>query len=245
MFHCKHGTPHQHSTVLESKICWGIIAPARPTSVIPPAPPAPAVRMSSPRQRSWLSDLGHPESETVAWTYDQASAKITELTTSAPRRPRMSDDPRLPMVKALIEMVPDGYYAVQAESGAHIDFLRISRPKKRQYAGTTKIQTQHGPNLDVEAVLWPSGQWSIYKRGVIDMLMLLVADSHTAARRYATKKGRCMRCTADLTDRRSRHYGIGPECEKARPWAIEEVDEMNDGHSYEWLAARNLVTVND
>jgi hypothetical protein len=200
--------------------------------------------MISDPQKKYLRDLGfHGFND--GWTYDQASAKITELT-SQPRRTRMSDDPRLNMVKALIDMVPDGYYAVQAESGAHIDFLRISRPKKKQYAGTTKVQTQHGPNLDVEAVLWPKGNWSVYKHGIVDMLMLLVTDHHGAAVRYAEKKGRCMRCTADLTDKRSRHYGIGPECEMKSGWAwvIEEKDERAGG-SYESLLHRGLVTVND
>lgn len=158
----------------------------------------------------------------------------------------MTEDPRLNMVKALIDLVPSGYFAVQTESGAHIDFLRISRPTKKQYAGTTKVQTQHGPNLDVEAVLWPSGKWSVYKRGVIEMLMLLVADIHTAAVRYAEKMHTCMRCNAELTDPRSRHYGIGPECElkMGYGWVIEEKDERAGG-SYEYLLARGLVTVND
>lgn len=245
MFYCSNGAKHQHSSVYESKVCWGVIAPARPTPVVPPAP---AVRMISPRQKTYLLDLGF-DAFNDRWTYDEASAKITELTRQ-PRRTAVTVDPRLEMVKALIDLVPNGYYAVQREAGAHIDFLRISRPTKKQYAGTIKVQTQHGSGygrrLDVEAVLWPSGKWSVYKSGVIDMLLLLVADQHTAAVRYAEKLGCCMRCTADLTDRRSRHYGIGPECE-TKPgwgWVIEEKDDRAGG-SFEYLAARGLVTVND
>jgi hypothetical protein len=199
MFYCHNGAKHQHNTVTESKICWGLITPARPTPHVPPAP-APSVRMSSPRQRNWLADLGVHRGVSIRWTYDEASAEITRLTSTTPRRSAVTQDPRLDMVKAMIDLVPDGYYAVQQQAGDHIDFLRISRPKKRQYAGTTKVQTQHGPTLDVEAVLWPSGKWSVYKNGVVDMLMLLVTDHHTAAVRYAEKLHRCMRCTAELTD---------------------------------------------
>lgn len=245
MFYCPNGAKHQHSSVHESKICWGLITPARPTPVITPSVAAPAVRMISPRQKTYLVDLGVPPDVTERWTYDEASAKITEFT-SRPRRTAVTEDPRLNMVKALIDLVPNGYFAVQKEAGAHIDFLRISRPVKKQYAGTVKVQTQHGPSLDIEAVLWPSGKWSVYKWGVVDMLMLLVSDFHTAAKRYASKKGCCMRCTADLTDKRSRHYGIGPECElkDGWAWAVDEKDEEMGG-SYEYLVARGLVTVND
>jgi hypothetical protein len=47
-----------------------------------------------------------------------------------------------------------------------------------------------------------------------------------------------------LTDDRSRHYLIGPDCDDKPQWkwVIEEVDDKNDGLSYEQLVARGLPT---
>jgi hypothetical protein len=133
------------------------------------------------------------------------------------------------MIAGLIDLVPDGYYAVQSYEGGHVDFLRISRPKKRQYAGSIKVQTQHGGfgdgKFNVRAAFWlGSKTLSVYYEPIVDMLLLLVADHQSAAVRYAEKASRCLRCNAKLTDERSRHYHIGPECEKLRPDVIEAID---------------------
>lgn len=146
----------------------------------------------------------------------------------APQRPV---DPRHEMIAGLLPMVRDGYYAVQEYDGGHVDFLRISRPKKNKFATAIKVQTVHGNPMSVKlsdavAALWPSGTLSMYNRSgrIEDMLLLLVADSQNAARLYAQKMEHCCRCNASLTDDRSRHYGIGPECEKHWPHIIEIVD---------------------
>lgn len=153
-------------------------------------------------------------------------------------------DPRLDLIKGMIDLVPDGYYATQKESGATVDFLRISRPTRGKFAGTLKVQTQHSERWENVLILWPGGTWSTFDFRAIDMLLLVIADHHTCARRYSVELQACCRCNTQLTDDRSRHYLIGPECEKHWPWALEEVDNMEEnlGLTYEQLVDRGLPT---
>lgn len=243
-FICKNGSTHSHQTVIESKICWGILRP--------PAPPTPVVDLITKRQRDYIEVLGGDLTYAAKLNKAEASDYISKLRMipkpmPVPEEKKRVTDPRLDMLKGLIDMIPTGYYAVTPQSGAHIDFLRLSRPKvtaRTQFRGSLKIQTQHGPSLDLAAVLWQSGNWSIYKNTVIDMLMLLVTDHHTAAMRYAKEIGTCMRCNAELTDDRSRHYGIGPECETKMGWGwvIPVTDERN-GMSFEVMRSRGLINL--
>jgi hypothetical protein len=141
--------------------------------------------------------------------------------TSAPNR-KTTKVP-LPMLKA----VDSGYYASRPDSNTPYTFFRISRPKptsKSKFRGALKIQTQHGPELRTDMVLWPSGQISVYDKRMEDDLLLVVVDPHGCARAYAAELGRCCRCNTELTDERSRFYGIGPECEKYWPHIIAEVE---------------------
>ena len=236
---CKNGAEHLHHSVTESKICWGVIPPpalprtsaftAGPSSLPPVEPP----KMVTLAQLEYIEKLGGPGARQAAThlTRKSASALIDELKKQpkeAPVEP-VKPDPKKAMVAGLLNMVPDGNYAVQEYDGGHVDFLRISRPKTGKYRGAIKVQTQHGSYGDGKyndrAALWlNSGILSVYYQPITDMLLLLVADHLGAAMRYAVKSSRCCRCNAKLTDDRSRKYGIGPECEKLRPDVIEAVD---------------------
>ncbi len=270
------GTSHYHSSVQESKVCYGLVpSPALTTvtkpssgpSVLPGGQPAWHNREVSERQLWKLEQIGGAACAKAAkyLTRGQASALIDELlhpekevkVTQPDPTPKCNDcgqrgfhltgcsynrsatvpaarpkDPRHEMISGLLSMVPDGYYAVHEYDGGHVDFLRVSRPKKHKYAGSIKVQTVTGSYGNVklkaepDAALWPSGTFSVYDRSgrTEDKLLLLVADSQGAARRYARLLGHCCRCNASLTDDRSRHYGIGPECEKQWPHIIEQVD---------------------
>lgn len=222
---CNNGPHHTHHSVTESKICWGILkAPTPPVAALPP------VKMVTPAQLSYIENLGGNRHAARNLTRKAASELIDDLKkgthmTAIPQpAPARTVDPKVAMIAGLIDAIPDGYFAVEEYDGGHVDFMRISRPKRNKYAGSIKIQTQHGDRLEVRAAKWPSGTLSIYDQRVVRMLLLLVADYRTASMRYARKLGRCCRCNAELTDDRSRHYGIGPECEKVFPWVIEEVD---------------------
>lgn len=239
MYICKNPVKpfHEHATVYEGRVCWGLIKTG----------PAPDPITS--KQLKFIVDLGGDEGFAKTLTKEKASQYIRELLakpqlkkeepvpTATTRPPQ---DKRLVMLASLMEPIRDGYYATQLEDGAKINFLRISRPKHRRsgkahWAGSVKIQTQHGPRLENAAALWPEGRWWIGDNRVIEMLMLLVVDQSGCAMRYARELGRCCRCNAELTDERSRHYGIGPECEKQRPDIIARVDELHDGTPFEYL----------
>lgn len=245
---CKNGSVHKHETVFESKLCWGIIKP--PPS---PTPPAPVVRYATGPQLKLVGDLNGDKLYAAKLTVPKCSEYIDQLKAARKEAPKVdaTPDPRLRMVEGLITQIPDGYYAVQRDAGEAITFLRISRPKptsRSRYAGALKIQTQHGPRLQDDAVQWPSGRWSFYNYGegwMLDKLLLLCSDHFSAALRYAHKLNHCMRCNTELTDDRSRHYGIGPECETKNGWGwvIDRTDDMHDGLSFETLRARGLINL--
>jgi hypothetical protein len=253
MFTCKNPARpvHQHSLVIEAKQCWGLIPGFQAPT--PPAPVAPAVRYATPRQIAFVKDLGGDEVRAQAMTISECSAYIDVLKKAPKETPvtatPAAPDPRLTMIEGLITMIPDGYYALQADSGDDITFMRLSRPKptrSRPNPMQLKIQTQHGPRLEELAAQWPSGKWSFYKYSqgwTLDKLLLLCADHHTSAMRYAKELGKCCRCNCELTDPRSRHYGIGPECETKNGWGwvIDVVDSRHDGRSFETLLHLGLI----
>jgi len=269
------GTQHYHSSVQESKVCYGLApSSALPTATVPSSGPSALtpswhLRPVSDKQLWKLEQLGGSACAKAAKYLNrgQASALIDELlhpekeakvtqpdpTPAPPPSPKCAEcgqqgfhltgcsfnrraarpvDPRHAMIAGLLTMVPDGYYAVHEYEGGPIDFMRVSRPKKNKYAGAIKVQTVMGSWMNVrlkgepDAALWPSGSLSVYDRSgrVEDRLLLLVADAQGAARRYAKKLGHCCRCNASLTDEKSRHYGIGPECVKHWPHIVEQVD---------------------
>lgn len=240
------GTTHTHETVMDSKICYGIIQPPPPLPVVRPHEVHATRYGITDRQLHYIVNiLGGDEvlakslTKTAASTYiDRLKLGVKPVTAepwTPPAPAKRPTDPRLDLLKGIISMIPDGYFATQTEEGAKVNFVRLSHPKRNKLAGALKIQTQHAERLETEAVLWPSGNWSIYKSSIIDILMLLVVDHRTAALRYGHESRRCTRCNTSLTDGPSLHYGIGPICDKIWPWVIDMVDEANDGKCYEQL----------
>lgn len=231
---------HQHVTVEEAKLCWGLIKP--PAPVIPVYhDPKDRPGSMTPRQRRYLKDLGASELDLHHEGFELSINQASHLIDTLKKGPAVTtpthehqppappvEDSRITMLKALIGVVPPGYYAVHpidSENEEDYTFFRLSIPKSGVYKGCTKVQTQHSDDLIDRVYIWPSGRWTVKSNAVLDDLLLLVTDHHTAARKYAEKIGRCMRCNKALTDDRSRHYGIGPDCEQVWTWVIPTVDE--------------------
>lgn len=238
MFTCKNGTQHQHTTTYESRVCWGLITlPALPTPPVYTPPPSFKSLVTEP-QLSYIRKLGGDMSKTTSMTRLMASDYIDQLKRAGRKVQQKIADPREAMLAELIKKVPDGYFCTQMDGNAKMNFVRISRPKvgKKTWGGAIKIQTQHGPRLEVAAAVWPSGSFSIYDQDILDILMLLVSDYRSCALRYAKELNHCCRCNLELTDERSRHYGIGPICDKIWTWVIDLVDDQNDGKSFEELS---------
>lgn len=244
---------HLHETVEQVKICYGLV------TSIPVTVPVPNEFHSGPtdRQLKYVEFLKGDPVHAAKLSVRECSDYIKQLKTGGrsvtpeptppppppvvpiasswqPRVPRLPDL-RLSLLQGLLSSVPDGMFAVQPEEGAHTTFMRISHPKNGRLAGCLKIQTLHSETLTDALIQWPSKSWSVFKPLVIDALMLLVVDWKSAAILFGRELGRCCRCGKALTDDRSRHYSIGPVCDKIWTSIIDTVDAQNDGKSYEDL----------
>lgn len=175
----------------------------------------------TPKQRDEVKRLGGDVGRTyragqnrgtVSDYIDQLKKGTATVTDpmKAPNRTKTS----IPM--EFLTSVPDGYYASRPDSDHEYTFFRVSHPKSGQYKDTMKIQTQHGPDLDLFMVIWPSGALTVYDKRWEDDFLLVTVDQKGCAIAYAEKIGRCCLCGTELTDARSRWYGIGPDCEKKK-----------------------------
>lgn len=247
---CKNGTEHSHESVAESRRCWqGRYAPvaAPPLPASPPPPPVVYVRPVSERQMEYVRRYNGDPTYASKLSYDEAYKYVNQLISDyrSSRRAPAVTDPRLDMITAMLDGVPDGYYATAADGeGGHVDFLRVSRPKKGRFNGSVKIQTQHSDLWKEALIYWPSGQWSVWKRNAIDILLMVIADNKTCAMRYAIEVQSCCMCNKTLTDDRSRHYLVGPICDKKDRGIqlCQQVDDVNGGQTYEELVAFGLPT---
>lgn len=199
------------------------------------------VKPATPAQIKYATNLGGDPSRIARCDFYSISSYIDEMkrggakVTSEP-----IVDPKLEFAKSMLKALQSGYYAVRTDPASDdIFFMRISRPKNGVQKDALKVQSMHGtaaskPSLMEALVVWPSERYTFYGRylqqvwrgKLVDSIMFLVTDPIGAARLYAEKIGRCCRCNAALTDERSRHYGIGPECEKYWPHIIEAVDSQ-------------------
>ncbi|QFG08568.1 hypothetical protein PBI_ASERPROCKY_82 [Gordonia phage ASerpRocky] len=134
-----------------------------------------------------------------------------------------------PLPLMMVSQITDGRYAVTADDNTETIFLRKtshkSNAKNTRMAGATVLQHRIAEDWNSHTVYWPSGQVSQYSnsyKGTIlpEAWAQVFVDPQGAAHRFAEREHRCCSCGTNLTDARSRHYGIGPECEKARPDVI-------------------------
>lgn len=176
---CLNGTPHEHETVTQSKLCW-------------------ARKYGTPVAAQVIRNSG--------------SLAITKTS-------------KLEMVVPLLSVVPDGYFAVQLDTNSKMHFVRLSTVVRKDSPklGYRRIQTIHGPDLDLAAEINLDGKVREYK-DITDTIMLIIANYQGAALRYAKEIGKCCRCNTRLTSD-WRKVGIGPECVKHWPWVLERANE--------------------
>lgn len=217
VFHCGNTRgqgPHQHSTVIESKQCYGIL----------PRPPVfkPVEADITPKQQRFISDLGGDP-----WRYQtlrEASRYIDELQAqkaSATVTTPPVIDPRISMVEMLLEQVTDGRFMIEDNQG-HKRFYRLSRPKTGRRAGHTFLQSQHSEQWVNRLVKYPDGNWRKYSDGdTLDHFLKILVDPKEAGFAYAKELGQCAKCGKTLTNDKEPHdslrWGIGPECVKKDP----------------------------
>jgi hypothetical protein len=218
MFYCGNSNnSHKHRTVAEMRQC---LAP-KSQRVLP-----------TEAQLNYVRDLHGNVERARGMTKSEVSRYIDDLRAANRRRQQMTPAPT-PVIRVPLDMlssVPDGYYAWTPDDRP-LTFLRIKTHKSRhsRWNGCRTVQTQHGPN-------WSEPRFVIRRDGSVwmpnrndaviqDVLIGLICSYKQCAKTYARELGRCMRCNLELTDERSRHYGIGPDCEKIWTWVVPEKDE--------------------
>jgi hypothetical protein len=252
---------HIHGSIAEVKVCQFTV-PA-PTPIEPLATPK---QIAFLQRKGWSTPPGLTKaraSSTIdsiikaernapapAPVPDPTPVPVALVSPPEPKKSAVSDDPRLSMIDGLISMVPEGYYATDKDGdGTHIDYLYIGEEKHgKRFKGHLVVKTQHSDEWVARMVKWKeTGKWSVYPmaygRDVIEIVLMVLGDYKTCARRYAIETQRCMRCGKKLTDDRSRHYLVGPECESKHgfTWPIAFADEQN-GMTFEQLVARGMDT---
>jgi hypothetical protein len=232
------GTEHHHDSVLESKICWGVIsrssAPASGYVSHPVSPPR--VDPATPKQIAYVGTLGGDEAHARTLDKTRCSAYIKELLAKKGAEPvstpvKQTRTKRQDFIIGLLPSIPDGYFAVSPDgTDSNVIFLRKKCPTSGKLKGCTKIQSQHGEQLEDELIYYPGSDrlWlkNYFDDKVEEAVMFLFADYKGAAMRYARLIGKCCRCNKPLTDKRSRWYGIGPDCEGEWPWMLEDVEAI-------------------
>lgn len=167
---------------------------------------------------------------TVPETRSQASTQIAYL-----KKQRDVANPERPgpvVAFPIVNLLKHGRYAVKVEDGSNEIFVHVTRPKTGPKKGHVVVSTKHGEYLTKRVQYTAEGKLifqnnrSIAGQSLAEVLVLILADAEGAAMAYAQKLGVCCRCGKDLTDHRSRHYGIGPECEKVWPSYMARVDEV-------------------
>lgn len=125
---------------------------------------------------------------------------------------------------SVVRLVENGYYALKIRQDADYTFVRVSRPEYGPHKGSIKVQTQHGERLRDVFFLEADGTFSVQNGDIRNLMIMLVSETRRAAVAYGRTVGYCCRCGKPLTDRISRHYGIGPDCRELWPEIAEMVD---------------------
>lgn len=218
---------HTHTSVYEAKVCQGLV---RPLYVPPVAPPVSVIEPSSRAQQKYVRDLGGDEHRARQMSRAECSKYIDELIrdkrtpVSEPSEPVVYIDPNI------LSLIEDGRYAWRPDESMPLLFLRVSRPKTGQHAGTIKVQTKHSETYHLAFLVNRSGRQYKYPAvgyaadfDLFEALKGIWIDKDEARMQYSRNYHECCICGKDLTDERSRWYGIGPDCETRNLRHIEYV----------------------
>lgn len=198
----------------------GIVAPARP-----------GFRPSTDAQRDYVRALGGDVVRAQEMSVAECSDYIDELKRrptipgTSPIAEPVEREVATTIVPEVIKMVKDGRYACRVTDESKFMFFKVSRPESGTYRGCVKIMTQHSEEWKLAIVLWPSGKLSVYRHGLEEFILTIIANRRKAGDLYAQELGDCQICGKKLTDERSRYYGIGPDCETRHAAVVSQVDE--------------------
>lgn len=107
-----------------------------------------------------------------------------------------------------LDSIPEGFYAVDSLTGNNdIDFFRVDKPQKGQWAGHTFVKQMVG------------GDQFFQQRGSrkYDALRAIAkAGWQNAGERFAAERRECYKCRTELTKYASRTLGLGRTCAEYR-----------------------------
>ena len=214
-YHCN----GDHPRVDDVRQCATGIMPVNRANPQTVAPDAPTVR-----QLQFIDALAYKKGLKGQLKPANSRSQASKLITYLKRQPDVSNPllPRPIINFAIVNMIKPGRYAVivDIENNDEYIFFRVSRPEKGNDAGTFKVQTQHGEyfttrlKYDANNNLIIQNSRPIRGYSLAELITLIVLDQRKAALDYGEKAKVCCCCGRNLTDDRSRHYRIGPECEK-------------------------------
>lgn len=177
-----------------------------------------------------LSKQKHYLVNTKPLTAGDASDLITQLIKM--ETPTMNETPLIPL--NMLRMIRFGRYAVPNNDQTEMIFLRVAETKGKNSilpVGSVKVQTKHAETWQDRLVVKPDGK--VYRQDhslikgmkLADILIAVLSDQTTAAMEYAIRKDECARCGVELTDDKSRFFGLGPDCQKDWPHMVGMVIE--------------------
>jgi len=130
------------------------------------------------------------------------------------------------MIPAMIlDTIPSARFACRDSDDEDYVFIRVTRPTYGRFKDCLKVQTQHGEEYRIAFIVYPDGQMYWFNLLAEPALLMAALNPVKYQREYANVIGRCCSCGKELTDPRSRYYGIGPECEKKDDEYVATIDE--------------------
>lgn len=221
--------------------------------------PATPKQLAAVQRMAEERDLGY-QTPTMKWQASNLISQMSSIPKVAPQ-PQAQPDPEPeptehpeptpqrekvePLPLMMVSKITDGRYAITADDNTETLFLRKYTHKPdavNRLAGCTVLQHRIAEDWNNHTIYWPSGGTttisSRYKGTVLPEAWAQVfIDPQGAAHRFSEREHRCCSCGTNLTDARSRHFGIGPECEKSRPdvigWVTETIGPFVPGTEQE------------
>jgi hypothetical protein len=182
---------------------------------------------STPAQWRKVAAMGGDENKAQGITKGECSDYIDaldrgEVDTEDPNqfKSQQADEG---LVQLLLN-IKDGYYAARQDDESPVIFFKVTRPNSGNYKGAFKVMTQHSEQWKLAYCYWPSKRETVVRSDIKELMLLVMANMPKAAAFYAFEKNRCQICGKELTDDRSRYYGIGPDCGPRHPVVIEDID---------------------
>lgn len=167
--------------------------------------------------------------ETVPPSRRDLSTEKPWYSGSSPAQPAPADDQVEYLEYNVLNMIPDGRYAVTSDDGKQTVFMRLvthkptSRGSERRRVQqkssdkwlTRQTYSKSGHNFGINR---------IHGTVIADLLTQIMMDKAGCSDRYGDRYSECVRCGRELTDDKSRYYRLGSECISYRPDLVDYVD---------------------